>query len=93
MLTLEEAKEFLRVDGEDNDLIITSILEGIPSFIELSTGINEEVQLKEPMVKQVTKFILSLWYHAEQSDSDKIQKVIDSLLKAIKYKYLNENIH
>lgn len=87
MLDLQEAKDYLRVDGEDNDLIIRSILSSIPSFIEHSTGLNEDEQDNEPMCKQVSKFILSLWYNAEQTEDQKLQRVIDSLLKAISIKY------
>lgn len=88
MLSVEEAREFLRIDNEDNDLIIDSILKAIPSYIELSTGLNINSQDKEPMAKEVSKHILSLWFNAEQTDHDKIQNVIDSLLKAIKFKNL-----
>lgn len=87
LLTLEEARDFLRVDEGDNDVIIEAILPALPPYIEVSTGINEEMQIKEPMAKQVAKLLLSLWYHAEQTDSNKLEKSINSLLFAIKAKY------
>ena len=83
MLDLQEAKDYLRLDGNDNDIIVTSILSTIPSYIELSTGLPESEQDNEPMCKQVSKFILALWYNAEQTEEDKLNKVITSLLKAI----------
>ena len=87
MLDLQEAKDYLRLDGNDNDHIVTSILSSIPSYIELVTGLKEEEQDNEPMCKQVSKFILALWYNAEQTESDKLDKVISSLLKAITFKH------
>lgn len=83
MLTIDEAREFLRVDGTDNDVIILSLLEAIPGYIEVSTGMTAAQQGTEPLANTVGKFILQLWYNAEQADSDKLQRTIDGLLKAL----------
>lgn len=82
-LSLEEAREHLRIDGTDNDVIILSLLQAIPGYIEVTTGMTAEQQVTEPLVKTASKFILQLWYNAEQTDSDKLQRTIDGLLKAI----------
>lgn len=82
-LTLEEAKEHLRIDGTDNDVIITSLLDAIPGYIEVTTGMTAEQQETEPLANTAGKFILQLWYNAEQADSDKLQRTIDGLLKAL----------
>ena len=44
------------------------------------------VQSTEPLINTVSRFILQLWYNAEQSESEKLQRTIDSLLKAITLK-------
>ena len=82
-LDINEAREHLRVDGTDNDIIILSLLEAIPGYIEVTTGMTPEQQATEPLVKTASKFILQLWYNAEQTNSDKLQRTIDGLLKAI----------
>ena len=82
-LTLEEAREHLRIDGTDNDVIITSLLYAIPGYIEVTTGMTAEQQDTEPLADTASKFILQLWYNAEQQDSDKLQRTIDGLLKAL----------
>jgi len=82
-LGLEEAREYLRIDGTDNDEIILSLLEAIPGYIEVTTGMTPQQQQAEPLAKTVSKFILQLWYNAEQSESDKLQRTIDGLLKAL----------
>ncbi|WP_352399096.1 head-tail connector protein [Anaerotignum sp.] len=83
MLTINEARDFLRLDGTDNDVIISSLLDAIPGYIEVSTGMSVAQQNIEPLAKTVAKFILQLWYNAEQSDSDKLQRTIDGLFKAL----------
>ncbi|WP_304345235.1 head-tail connector protein [Campylobacter showae] len=86
MIEVAEAREWLRLDGNENDEIIKGLLNAIPDYIEVSTGLNKQAQEKEPLAKQLSKFILILWYNAEQSESEKLSKVIDNLLKALSLK-------
>lgn len=86
MLSLEQEREFLKIDGTYNDDIISALLEAIPSYIEITTGMTFSQQNTEPLTNTVSRFILQLWYNAEQSESEKLQRTIDSLLKAITLK-------
>lgn len=86
MVTLEQTREVLRLDTTDNDAIITGLMEAVPDYIELCTGITAEQQATEPLADTVTKFLLILWYNAERADGDKIQRTIDSLLKTLQLK-------
>lgn len=86
MITLEQAREALRIDNTDNDAIIAGLLEAIPDYIELCTGVTAQQQAKEPLADTAGKFLLILWYNAERADGDKIQRTIDSLLKALQLK-------
>ena len=83
VLSLEEAREHLRIDSTDNDALILSLLEAIPGYIEVTTGMTPEQQETEPLARTASKFILQLWYNAEQTDSEKLQKTIDGLLKSL----------
>lgn len=86
MLTLDKAREWLRLDGADNDTVIEGLLEAIPPYIEVTTGMSSEQQGQEPLAEAVSKFILALWYNAEQSESERLQRTIDNLLKALTVK-------
>ena len=83
MVTLEQAREWLRLDGNDNDEIISGLLEAVPDYIEVTTGIDAERQKTEPLADTVTKFLLLLWYDAQQSEVERLQNLIDSLLKTL----------
>ena len=85
-MTLSEAKDVLRVDIDDNDDLIYSLLAALPGYIELTTGLKEANQAVEPLVKTVSGFILMLWYYSDHADDVKLQRTIDSLLKAITLK-------
>lgn len=83
MLTIEQAREILRLDTADNDAIIEGLLSAIPDYIELTTGVTAEQQAAQPLADTAGKFILMLWYNAERADAEKLQRTIDSLLKTL----------
>lgn len=86
ILTIEEARETLRVDGEDNDQIIAPLVDAITPYLTICTGVQdpEEYSKTSPLIKTVAKFILQLWYNPDGTDSARLQVVIDNLLKSIK---------
>lgn len=83
MLTIEQAREILRLDTADNDAIIEGLLSAIPDYIELTTGVTAEQQAGHLLADTAGKFILMLWYNAERADAEKLQRTIDSLLKTL----------
>lgn len=86
-VSIQDAREWLRIDGTDNDAIITGLLAAAPSYIEASTGFTLEKQATDAKISTlcdtVTKMLLSLWYKPEQAEAERLQKTIDSLLKLI----------
>lgn len=86
MLSLSDARDVLRIDGTDNDKLIQSLLDTVPDYIEVTTGMDKESQKSEPMVDTVTGFLITLWYYSDNADDQKLQRTIDSLLKCITLK-------
>ena len=86
MVSLDVAREWLRIDGADNDEIIQGLLDAAPDYIEVATGMTPEQQQAEPLADTVAKFLLTLWYNAEQSEAERLQRCIDNLLKALAVK-------
>ncbi|MGW6190798.1 head-tail connector protein [Bacillus cereus] len=83
LITMEEARDALRVDGEDNDVIIIPLLESIPSYLEVTTGRTWEDTPVHPLAQTVTKFLLQLWYDPQDQDSERLKRTIDNLLTAL----------
>ena len=79
---LSEAREILRIDGEENDPQIIALLEAIPDYLTETTGYKATGDFS-PVAKTAGRFILQQWYYGENSDTDKLQRVIDCLLKAL----------
>lgn len=82
-MTVAEAREWLRIDGEDNDQIITDLLAGAEEYITLTTGLIKSKQEESQLAQTATKFLLSLWYDPTQVDADKLSRTIESLLKTL----------
>lgn len=83
LITTQEARDWLRLDNSDNDVNIEGLIESAEEYITLTTGMSADMQELSPLAKTACKFLLSLWYDPEQADSDKLQRSIDNLLKAL----------
>lgn len=79
VLTIEEAREALRIDGTANDVIIEPLLAAIPGYLRTTTGKSWD-GIDNPLVKVVAKFLLQLWYYPQSEDAVRLQRTIDSLL-------------
>lgn len=88
ILTIEEARNALRVDGESNDVIILPLIEAIPAYIETLTSVTVDTTGTDQLVKTLAKFVLQLWYNPDGTDSARLETVINSLAKTIKARYV-----
>lgn len=83
VISIDEAREWLRLDGTDNDAVVSGLIEGAAEYIAIATGLDANAQAASPLAKTATKFLLSLWYDPTQTDTDRLQRSIDNLLKAV----------
>lgn len=82
-MTVSEAREWLRIDNEDNDQIIEDLIAGAEEYITLTTGLLKSKQEESQLAQTAIKFLLSLWYDPTQVDAEKLKRTIDSLLKTL----------
>ena len=85
-MTLSEACNVLHVNEGDNDELVQSLLDALPDYIELTTGLPVDSQSNEPLVKTLSGFLLTLWYYADHSDDQALTRTIDALTKALTLK-------
>ena len=84
IFTIEEARDILRIDGGDNDEIIYPLIYAIPPYLKETTGYTaRRGEVYSPVAQTAARFILQQWYYGENADTDKLQRVIDCLLKAL----------
>lgn len=83
-MTIAEGLTVLRLDNTtENQEVVNGLLAAVPAYIETATGMPEEQQDNYPVVDTCTGFLLRLWYYPEGADTDKLNAVINSLLKSI----------
>jgi hypothetical protein len=83
MFSIDEARNILRIDGTDNDGEIAAYLAALPEYLYHTTGYQATGGVYSPVALTVGRFILWQWYYGENADTDKLQRVIDCLLKAL----------
>lgn len=82
IMTIEEAREILRIDGPDNDIIIEPLLTAIPDYLETTTGYRWE-DSPNPLAETTAGFLLKLWYYPQDKDTEQLKRTIDTLLGAL----------
>lgn len=84
LISVPEAREILRIEGEDNDPIIVPLIEAIPDYLEVTTGRRwDKDTVVNPLAKTTAGFILQLWFESQDYNTDKLKRTIDSLLAAL----------
>lgn len=79
IMSIEEAKHVLRIDFDEDDTLINSLLDAIPIYLETTTGRSWDIEPIQPLAKQTAKFILMNWYDG----TDAYNKTIEGLLTAL----------
>ena len=72
MLNLQETKEFLRVDGDDEDTLISSLIITAKALVEevIRSKLEDFSEVPEP-IKQAMLIVVSTLYEERQISKDK----------------------
>lgn len=82
----DEALDLLRVSS-DNLPIIEQLAASVPSYVEVTTGYPAEDTAGgdcHELVKQLSRFVLQLWFNPDGTDSQALTRVVESLAKSVK---------
>ena len=85
MITLQEAKDFLRVDGDDEDALISSLIITAKALVEevIRKKLEEIEETPEP-VHQAMLIVVSTLYEERQISKDKSGVDIDETLDLVR---------
>lgn len=86
ILTIEEGRDVLRLDGTDNDAIIQAFIDAIPAYLEMTTGKAWDEEPIPELAKLAAKFILQQWYYQETEEAERLKRAIDGLLTVLTVK-------
>ena len=82
ILTMDEARDALRIDGTGSYTIIQSMLDSLPDYLEATTGNrwDDDQAQGYQLAKQCAKFILQLWYDPSTQDAARLSNVVEKML-------------
>ncbi|HEQ3529088.1 head-tail connector protein [Bacillus thuringiensis] len=85
VLTVEEAKKYLRVDGDEEDDLITSFVIAAEIYIQNATG--QDVKLDSELAKLAARILISHWYENREAVGKAEQLVfsLQSILVQLQY--------
>ena len=87
-ITLQQAKDHLRLDNDYNDTILEGLIHSVAPYIRQCTGLPYDVQKDMDLCVTTGLFLIRLWYYPEAGDSYRLRQVIDSLMITLKtYNY------
>lgn len=80
IINLEEAKNILRVDFNEDDILIQTLIDTIPEYLENKTGKSWNDEPINPLVKTLSKFLLQCWY---EESTPQLEKTIDNIISTL----------
>lgn len=85
VLKLEEAKEYLRVDGNEEDMLITSLITAAEQYIKNSTS--KDVNLNDELAKLAARILIAHWYENREpvGKTGKLSFSLQSILIQLQY--------
>lgn len=83
ILKLDEVKEFLKVDYDDEDILIESIIEASEVYLKNATG--KDFDATNPLAKLYCRCLVYEWFKdknlmADEKLSDKVRFTLQSIL-------------
>ncbi|HDR4365060.1 TPA: phage gp6-like head-tail connector protein [Bacillus cereus] len=85
VLTLEEAKKYLRVDGDEEDDLITSFIIAAEMYIKNATSKN--VYLKSELAKLAARILIAHWHENREAvgKAEQLAFSLQSILVQLQY--------
>ncbi|EQC1536948.1 head-tail connector protein [Clostridium botulinum] len=95
-MELNELKEYLRIEGEDEDITLSSLLFAAKSYIKNGTGLEEDMIKNNEILelyKLCLKLLISHWYENRAIETTgpnfhKLSFSMDSILIQLEAEYL-----
>ena len=89
MITLKEAKEYLRVDGDEEDTLITSLIAAAQEYLKNATG--KTFDNTNELARLFCLVLVVDWYenrtYIAGKGGDSARPVIESILAQLNYSY------
>lgn len=92
IITLEETKQYLRVDGTDEDTLITSLIAAAETYLSNATG--NQFDNSNSLAKLFCWVLVTDWYENREVSvgrvGEKTRPIVESMLAQLKHCYKPE---
>lgn len=91
IITLEETKQYLRIDGEESDALITSLIEAAEIYLQNATG--NQFDNTNHLAKLFCWVLITDWYENREHTgkaSEKTRPIVESMLAQLRHCYQPE---
>ena len=91
IVTLEEVKDWLRVDFIDDDTLITTLINAAEEYLKNATGITFDAT--NYLAKIFCMTLIADWYENREligKASDQVRPILQSILSQLTYSYGGE---
>lgn len=88
IITLEETKGYLRVDGTEDDVLITSLIDAAETYLSNATG--NTFDSTNSLAKIFCWVLITDWYENREHTgraSDKVRPIVESMLAQLNHCY------
>lgn len=88
IVTVDETKKYLRVDGDDEDTLILSLIKAAEAYLQNSTG--NQFDATNPLAKLFCWVLIADWFENRELTgkvSDKTRPIVESMLAQLKHCY------
>lgn len=81
MIDLQEAKDWLRVDHDEDDNLIKSLIYSAEQYLKNATG--KEFSSENQLAKQFCLFLIADWYDNRQFTGEKVGEKVKYILQSM----------
>lgn len=83
VVSVEEMRDYLRIDGTANDTILAALLDAATVYITRATGATAEQQATNPLAQAAVKMLVASWYDPNGLDATASDRAVTEMLKHI----------
>ena len=87
IVTRAEVKEYLRIDNDDEDLVIDSLIKAAEEYITTASGIDLTQESVPELAKMAVKLLTTHWYENREAvgQADGVKFSLESILFQLKW--------
>ena len=88
IITMEETKRYLRVDGTEDDILVMSLIDAAETYLHNATG--NTFDGTNSLAKLLCLVLVTDWYENREhvgKASDKVRPIVESMLAQLSHCY------